>query len=152
MVYKYCYDKYDEKTYVVHFEEDFIPHNIKWYKDSIEKLDSNNNYIYIGESNQNRIKKKNIDGRLHSSAYKNSTRLGNPEVWTDGGFYFLTLKNLKNINDKIGIFHKGDQKIKYERILDGIDLGEVGFPTLLYHVGFRFNVLDRDTYFTHKYK
>ena len=26
--------------------------------------------------------------------YKNSVRLGDPEVWTDGGYYFSTLNNL----------------------------------------------------------
>lgn len=59
------------------------------------------NYIYIGESNK---KKNNDDERLTYWQYKNSTRVGSPEVWTDGGYYFSTIKNLKLIDEKIIFF------------------------------------------------
>jgi hypothetical protein len=152
MAYKYCYDKYDNSLYLVHFEEDFGPYNDQWYEHAKNLLLSDD-YIYIGESNLGRVKTKNDDKRLTYYKYKNSTRLGDPEVWTSGGFYFTTLENLKKMEDKIGIFHKGNQKTnrKDNYRLDGIDLGEVGFPTLLYHSGFKFNALLRKTYFIHNW-
>ena len=55
------------------------------------------------------------------------------------------------MEDKIGIYHKGNQKTKWNHILDGIDYGEVGFPTLLYHAGFRFTCLYRKKYFKHQW-
>ena len=59
--------------------------------------------------------------------------------------------NLKTIEEKIGIFHKGQQKSKFNRILDGISIGEVGFPTLLYHAGFKFDILNRTDYFINEW-
>lgn len=140
----------DKEGYIAHFEEDFGPKNTKWFEDSV-KLLVNNNYIYIGESNIGRIKKLNDDSRLTFWQYKNSTRLGDPEVWTDGGYYFSTIKNLKLIDEKIGCFHKGNQNTKYINLTDGIDFGEVGFPTLLHHAGFKFNVLKREDYFVNEW-
>ena len=136
----------DKEGYVAHFEEDFGPNNIKWYEDSIRLLNDDN--IYIGESTTGYIKKGNDDGRLDGYKYKNVPRLGNPEVWSDGGYYFSNLKKLEIIENKIGIFHKGNQNTKYVNLIDGISLGEVGFPTLLYHTKLKFNVLKREDYFS----
>lgn len=70
------------------------------------------------------------------------------EVWTDGGFYFSTIERLKKVEDRIGIFHKGNKNM-YDHDLDGIELGEVGFPTMLYYNGFNFGSLYRQTFFKH---
>lgn len=53
---------------------------------------------------------------------------------------------------KIGVFHKGNQNTKYDHAKDGIDRGEVGFPTLLHHAGFKFTPLLRKTYFSHDWQ
>jgi hypothetical protein len=135
--------------YVAHFEEDFGPQNTLWYNKSLELLTSDK--IYIGESSIGRIKTRNDDNRMGWNMYAGQPRLGNPEVWTDGGFYFTTIDNLKQIESKIGIFHKGNTNNKYNNILDGISLGEVGFPTLLFHAGFKFDVLNRTTYFINEW-
>ena len=135
---------------IAHFEEDFGPKNNLWYDESVKLLESNNN-IYVGESNIGRIKSHNDDKRFRNKAFKNHPRLGFPEVWTDGGFYFSSLEKLKNIEKKIDIFHKGNNNKQYNRDLDGISLGEVGFPTLLYHNGFNFKVLNRSDYFIHEW-
>jgi len=164
MTYKFYYKKFENSKYkynniyIAYFEEDFGPKyikNIRWYINSKNLLNSNK-YIYIGETTSGDskstlgiIKKENDDSRIQS--FKNSVRLGNPEVWTDGGYYFSNLENLKKCEDKIGIFHKGNQEIKYNHILDGIDIGEVGFPTLLYHHGFKFMSLKRRCYFKHSW-
>jgi hypothetical protein len=146
------YNILDDNTYLAHFEEDFhaINNNVKWYKDC-QDLFRLNNYIYIGETTTGKIKTKNDDERLRARCFKHSIRLKDPEVWTDGGFYFSTLKKWKIIEDKIGIFHKGDKNTlrKNNYILDGIDIGEVGFPTLVYHAGFKFYPLHREKYFIH---
>lgn len=149
MCYNYLKNKAKE-GYISHFEEDFGPINNKWLSDSISLLGSDN-YIYIGESNIGRIKQSDDDERLSHFIYENATRLGSPEVWTDGGYYFSTMNNLKLIDEKIGCFHKGDQNTKYINLVDGIDIGEVGFPTLLYHNDFKFNVIDRLKYFVNEW-
>tara|TARA_B110001450_G_C17635506_1_gene487001 strand:- start:5 stop:754 length:750 start_codon:yes stop_codon:yes gene_type:complete len=139
-----------KEGYIAHFEEDFGPNNIKWYEDSVNIL-KKDKLIYLGESNSGKIKRGNDDGRLTGHLFEGHKRLGNPEVWTDGGYYFSTLKNLQIMEEKIGIFHKGDKNKKYETYLDGITLGEVGFPTLLYHANLKFKVLKRSEYFTHEW-
>ena len=139
-----------KEGYVAHFEEDFGPLNNKWYVDSINIL-NNTDAIYVGESTTGNINKGNYDGRLYGYKYKNVPRLGDPEVWSDGGYYFSNLKNLEIIENKIGIFHKGDKNTKYTNLIDGISLGEVGFPTLLYHAKLKFKVLKRSDYFTNEW-
>jgi hypothetical protein len=135
--------------YISLMEEDFGPKNSDWYSAAKEKL--TDNIIYVGESNIGRIKSINDDDRITSPMYINQPRLKKPEVWTDGGFYFLTEERLKNLEDKIGIFHKGNQYTQYNRIEDGISLGEVGFPTLVYHAGFKFDILNRNDYFINEW-
>ena len=135
--------------YVAHFEEDFGPKNNLWYNDSIKLL--TNNYIYIGESTIGKIKSHDDDQRFTAEIYANQPRLGFPEVWTDGGFYFSSVEKLKNIEKKIDIFHKGNSNNLYNNCLDGISLGEVGFPTLLHHNGFNFTVLNRSDYFINEW-
>jgi hypothetical protein len=71
------------------------------------------------------------------------------QVWTDGGFYFTHVERLRLVEKYIGIFHKGDQNTKWEHIYDGVELGEIGFPTLLFHYGFTFSSIHRDSFFKH---
>ena len=134
-------------TYIAHFEEDFRPINNRWFDESLKKLE-NNNY-YIGESCDNKKKTGNDDGRLNGKNYINTVRLGSPEVWLDGGYYFSSLEKLRIIHDHIGIFHKGNPNTKYTNLLDGISIGEVGFPTLVHHSQLNFDFLNRDDYFKH---
>ena len=100
--------------------------------------------IYVGEC---------VTGKLKNADRK----IGNrgvglfPEVWTDGGYYFTTVDRLKKMENKIGIFHKGNQNEKYVNLIDGIDFGEVGFPTLLYHADLKFNCLLRSKYFNNEW-
>ena len=141
--------KYDDNCYVSQFEEDFGPYNNNWLKDSIHLL--TDDIIYVGENTDGKLKSGDDDGRLSGIAYKDSVRFGNPEVWTDGGYYFSTLNRLKMIDDKIGIFHKGNQNTKYINKIDGIDYGEVGFPTQLYYNNFRFISLHREKYFLNEW-
>lgn len=139
----------DREGYVAHFEEDFGPKNSNWYSVAKEKL--TDNIIYVGESNIGRIKSRNDDGRKTSRMHINQPHLKTPEVWTDGGFYFSTVERLKIIENKIGIFHKGNINTKYSNLLDGISLGEVGFPTLLFHAGLKFDILNRSNYFINEW-
>ena len=46
---------------------------------------------------------------------------------------------------------KGNVNTKYNRILDGISIGEVGFPTLIYHAGLKFDILNRNDYFVNEW-
>jgi len=148
LTYNYC-KKYSDECYIAQFEEDFGPYNNDWLKDSIELL--KDNIIYVGENTNGLLKSDDDDSRLSGMIYRDSIRFGNPEVWTDGGYYFSNMRNLKMIDDKIGIFHKGDQNTKYINKIDGIDYGEVGFPTQLYHNNFRFTSLHRAKYFINEW-
>lgn len=139
-----------KEGHIAHFEEDFGPMNSKWYEDSVNIL-KDDKIIYLGESTTGSIKRGNSDGRINDLVHANQPRLGNPEVWTDGGFYFTTLKNLHIMEKNIGIFHKGDQYKIYDSMLDGVSIGEVGFPTLLYHAGLKFIVLKRSEYFVNEW-
>lgn len=145
-----CYKFLQLKNgYIAHFEEDFGPKNNNWYLDSIKLL--KDGIMYVGESNLGRIKRENDDGRITFKLHKGQPRLGNPEVWTDGGFYFSSINKLKVIAETISCFHKGNQNTKYLKPRDGISLGEVGFPTLLYHNNLRFTVLNRNIYFVNEW-
>lgn len=136
-------------AHVAHFEEDFGPYNDEWLKDSISLL--TDEIIYVGENTNGKIKSNDNDGRISGQMHKISIRLGNPEVWTDGGYYFSTIEKLTSIDNKIGIFHKGNSSTKYTNKTDGIDYGEVGFPTLLYHNNFKFTSLNRQKYFINEW-
>ena len=61
------------------------------------------------------------------------------------------INKLKVIAETISCFHKGNQNTKYLKPRDGISLGEVGFPTLLYHNNLRFTVLNRNIYFVNEW-
>jgi hypothetical protein len=152
------YNHNNQNNYVAHFEEDFVAINDKWYPHALEYLNTNTEkFIYIGEHISNKksnnikenVKKtpKNefidIINKYNRSTYENMC------CWTDGGFYFSTISKLQQIEDKIGIYHKGDNCVKYDHYVDGIVLGEVGFPTLLYHHQFHFGGLYRPDYFVH---
>jgi len=138
-----------KNTHLAFFEEDFGPFNNKWYDDSLNLL--NQGYIYIGESTTGSIKMGDDDGRKSGKKYRNSIRLGNLEVWMDGGYYFSSLDKFLQIKNTIGCFHYGNQKTMYDHLHDGIDIGEVGFPTLVYHKGFKFAPLYRKYYFSHEW-
>jgi hypothetical protein len=149
--------KYGDSCYIAQFEEDFYAINDKWYDDSIELLNDNHNAIYIGEHVSNEysnkitenIKKTEKEDFMYIINKYNQSTYENTCCWTDGGFYFSTIIKLKQIEDKIGIFHKGDMNVKYDHFIDGIALGEVGFPTILFHNNFIFIGLYRHNYFIH---
>ena len=154
--YAYLYLKFNDlEGYIAHFEEDFGPNlgHDNCYNNSKKLL--TDAIQYVGESTIGRIKiadpntGQNDDGRLISQP--GGTRLALPEVWTDGGYYFTTISKLKVVEASIGIFHKGNQNTKYTNFEDGISLGEVGFPTLLHHAGFKFVCLIRETYFNNEW-
>ena len=150
MTYKHFYDKFviNRNVYLAHFEEDFQPINTSFYIASKRRIDLfGRRYIYVGETKSGKIYRGGDEGRNQCIKYK--TKLNKYEVWTNGGYYFTNLENLKKIEDIIGIFHKGDQNVKYTRRLDGIDLGEVGFPTLVHYAGFKFYPLKRGNNFIH---
>jgi hypothetical protein len=146
----------DPDTMTAFFEEDFYPTNPTWLVDARQLLDDDN--IYVGEhipSTDNEINHNNtkfkkeignwgVHGIKAVSVYRDLTELR----WTDGGFYFSTIENLSKIENKIGVFHKGDQTTKYNHTIDGILLGEVGFPSLV-NKHFKFTGLTRDKYFNH---
>lgn len=157
--------KYDDSCYIAQFEEDFYAINDKWYDDSIELLNDNDKkYIYIGEhippgdsnifTNNIKLYEKNDFMSIINKYYNNKgnnllEQTSNMCCWTDGGYYFSTIDKLKIIENKIGVFHKGDMNVKYDHFIDGIALGEVGFPTLLFHNNFIFIGLYRHHYFIH---
>jgi hypothetical protein len=148
--YSYLYLKSNSlQGYIAHFEEDFGPKNNNWYKDARDNLKED--IIYVGEVNGGRIKRGDDDNRLSRGKHDDQPRLGDPEVWTDGGFYFSTIEKFMLVEEKVGTFHKGDQNTKYDRMIDGISLGEVGFPTLLHHANFTFSFLPRAKYFRHEW-
>lgn len=139
-----------KKGYLAFFEEDFIPINTKWLPDSIKYLQ--NNY-YIGEGTIPSIDHPDLcQVKVCDSRYMKSykfKKLYQNEAWTDGGFYFSTIQKFSQIYSIIGIFHKGDQNNKYDHGNDGIDYGEVGFPTLLFNNKLKFAGLLREKYFIH---
>jgi len=153
-IYLYLEHLYSKKIYIAHFEEDFIPINNKWYIDSKTLLEKNN-YIYIGEHCPSKKEFKNnikvavkIDFIKIINKYNNKT-YENKCYWTDGGFYFSSINNFEIIKNKIGTFHKGNKNEKYNHYIDGIVLGEVGFPTLLHYNNLKFTGLYRSNYFIH---
>ena len=145
--------------YIAHFEEDFHPITNDWLEDSILLLNNNiTKYIYIGEHTPAVIISHNVNNTKLVTAEDNLElyNIINKHYkielthlkWTDGGFYFSTIQNLKIIENKIGIFHKGTYE-KYNHYIDGIVLGEVGFPTILHYNNFDFYGLERSKYFAH---
>jgi len=142
--------KKHKDSYIAFFEEDFTATNNDWLQDAIKYLPG---YYYVGEGtiqsidNPDLCQIKVCDSR-YMIRYK-FIKLYQNEAWTDGGFYFSTISNLKKINEKIGIFHKGDQNTKYTNGNDGIDMGEIGFPSSLFNNNFKFTGLFRNKYFFH---
>lgn len=132
-------------TYVAYFEEDFYPLNTDFLKASLEKLDST--VIYVGETVTGSIKSTKSRGNaVKKASWKFDSEL---ECWTDGGYYFSNYERLKLVHETIGQFHIGEKDTKYNHAIDGIDYGEVGFPTILCHNGFHFVPLLRKDYFVH---
>ena len=145
----YNYIKNFDDAFFAFFEEDFRPINNNWLEASVKKIKKYKHFVYVGESTTGLVKSGNEDQRKTNRKYKDSIRLHKVEKWTDGGCYFTTIINLKLIEQHLGVFHKGDPTTLYSRIRDGIDYGEVGFPTLLNKHGFAFGCLKRDDYFKH---
>lgn len=150
-LYKLFQHLQSKKGYLAFFEEDFIPTNSKWLPDSIKYL---NDYYYVGEGTIQSIDNPDLcQVKVCDSRYMKSykfKKLFQNEAWTDGGYYFSTIQKLSQIHSKIGIFHKGDQNTKYDHGNDGIDLGEVGFPSLLFNHKLKFTGLFRNKYFKHE--
>ena len=164
--YAYLYIKsqnISDTAYIAHFEEDFHSINKNWFIDSKNKLNSTD-FIYIGEhtpcisnpkQNQNMCKVVKNDtrcqrGYIFKDIYSKYGCNMIDSKYTDGGYYFFNLKNLKCIEEKIGIFHKGNQNTKYNHVVDGVILGEVGFPSQVAQY-YDFIGLDRKKYFAHEY-
>lgn len=159
--YRYIKKLNIENSYLCFFEEDFYPFNDNFLEDSLRLLNEKN-YIYIGEHTPAKNPKENLK---NTKFYKNDRRSQGKNKfqdiynsfnlnitdshYTDGGFYFSSVKNLSLVEEKIGIFHKGDQNKKYDHFIDGIALGEVGFPSQI-SVYFKFIGLQRKKYFIHK--
>lgn len=68
--------------------------------------------------------------------------------WTDGGLYFLKRNSLKEIENKIGCFHKAPKNKPFTYGDHGIDYGEMGFPTELHANGFNFRAFTEHSYET----
>jgi hypothetical protein len=140
-------------TCIAFFEEDFTPINNNWLSMCIDYL--KDDIMMIGEGNNLELNKE--DSNLCTIKTTNDKFIHLNKVieqrdyhWTDGGFYFSSIEKLQIIEDTIGIFHKGDQITKYNQTIDGIQLGEVGFPTQLYHNNLKFIGLYRPLFFIHK--
>lgn len=149
LIHKYIENTLPDDTLVTLFEEDFGPKDSSWFNDAMTKLEDD--IIYVGETTTGKIKRENDDGRKTGAQHRNTHMFGHPEVWTDGGFYFTTSNRLKIIEEKIGIFHKGNHETKYSNQIDGIAFGEVGFPTQLNNVGLKFTPLYRHDYFINEW-
>jgi hypothetical protein len=132
--YEYLKENKMDDWHIMYFEEDFYAKNIDFLEISIKLLDE---VIYVGEItfSYKGIKTRNYNGKN--------------QYWTDGGYYFSSYTKFNTMYNKIGPFHKGDPTTKYNQFNDGVLLGEVGFPTMLYDAGFRFIGLPRELYFIH---
>ena len=148
-------ENFNKNDLIAHFEEDFFPINNIWLKTSIELLNTDK-YIYIGEhtpsstnpeSNINNTKQISLCNFVNSELVQNycKTKIA---CWTDGGYYCSFISNFIKIEEKIGKFHKGDENTQYDHYIDGILLGEVGFPTQVKD-HFEFTSLLRSEYFIH---
>ena len=132
--YEYLKENMMYDWYIMYFEEDFTATNIKFLEMSIPLLED---VIYVGETTYS------------TNSIKQDMYKGEQKHWTDGGYYFSSYKKFNTIYSTIGTFHKGDTTTKYDHFLDGIILGEMGFPSMLYDAGFKFIGLPRGTYFVH---
>lgn len=157
--FKYFKDN-DDNDYIAFFEEDFYSINNNWLRDTINLLNEKD-YIYIGSTNGNSPIKTDVLDKIQRESinsnkllnYKNvllnhNAKLSDKLYWTDGGFYFSTIGKFNKIYEKIGIFHKGNKKIKYNHGIDGVILGEVGFPSQIKKY-FNFTALKQSDYFIH---
>lgn len=153
------------QSHLAMFEEDFLPYNNLWLAESQRLLSMGN--IYVGEHAYNRNHssahrpegvKEIIDdcrvmgGRTFKDVHKSYGLATNGNSrYTDGGFYFSTMDKFRQIEEKIGLFHKGNQKSRWNHCVDGIILGEVGFPSEV-ALHFPFVGLERQLYFKHEGK
>ena len=140
------YDHYkDTDAHVIFFEEDFHATNLAFFKDSLTLLTDTT--TYVGETTTGKLKEvRGRQGKAKDFLQKFGSDV---EIWTDGGYYCSTIQKLRPVKEKLGVFHTGDRETKYNHGLDGIALGEVGFPTHLHFAGFQFTCLYRGTYFKH---
>jgi len=153
MVYRYAYEKYggDPNIYISHFEEDFNFVEADRVLEIKEIFNSNQDYIYVGESQR---RHPNLEGRGETKKQHDRRPMSirypkrEYEEWTDGGFYFSNTKRLQTAEKAIGIFHKGDPNTQWDHFYDGVDMGEVGFPTSLVEKNLSFGAVFRREYFT----
>jgi hypothetical protein len=138
---------FSNDVHVAHFEEDFYSNEIDWFDAAKVKLTPD--IIYVGEFTLTGSTSVIAEYKTTASRGNARKKMRECEYWTDGGFYFTTKMRLCRIEEAIGVFHKGNQTVKYEHQIDGIDYGEVGFPTELWHAGFRFTSLYRNDFFIH---
>ena len=138
--YHFVKEKGWEDSYIMFFEEDFYTINFDILQDSIQLLTSN--IIYVGENTNGKVK-------IETNRENARVKVAELEVWTDVGFYFSSFQNFETIEKTIGVFHIGNKTQRYTHAIDGIDFGEVGFPTRLYHAGLRFTSVHRNKYFIH---
>ena len=69
--------------------------------------------------------------------------------WIDGALYISTIENLIIIKKKLIKFTLAPENIRYTHIEQGINYGEVGFPTRLHINEFKFYGLLYDSAFKH---
>lgn len=129
----------------VHFEEDFHAKNLSWVYAADRKLI--HNISYVGDFVQSQQTTSVAEYKKTTARKRSRIKVHEEEVWTDGGYYYSTKSRLAEMERVVGIFHKGDTSTRYNHQVDGIDYGEVGFPTSLWHAGLRFTSLLRDDYF-----
>lgn len=132
-------------------EEDFYASDYKKVYHRAKELLNEKDVVYIGEGT--------LEGtndlctvktaKTFQERYCSVQRLHEFERWTDGGFYFFTTASFHLVISKLERCHIGDQGVKYDHQLDGIDIGEVGFPTRVHHAGLDFIGLYRPMYFVH---
>ena len=133
--------------YILYFEEDFYAINMEFLKESIIQLQDD--ITYVGEITYDKLSIKQTTNRGNALLKTSHSYNSDLEVWTDGGYYFTTFERLNVVKNTIGNFHCGDKSTKYNHQIDGIDYGEVGFPTRLFHNNFKFIALPRQLYFRH---
>ncbi len=155
-------------AHLAFYEEDFHPLSRDWLPASLDLLEQG--CIYVGEHAYNPkhhsesfdgqrprfVKHLPVDRRRRGStgAFKDihasyGLVTGGASTYTDGGFYFSTVVGFARVYDAIGSFHKGDRTTKWDHLIDGVVLGEVGFPSEVARC-FQFRGLPRSDFFVHR--
>jgi len=133
-----------KSKYVLACEDDWLfshwPHRARLLK--------RKGYIYVGMFSYINMKREPLKyARYLQNGVKESRCDGgwgrvvthfkpNKRIWTDGGLYFMKYDALQKMEDAMGVFTKAPRH--FDKGIHGVDFGEVGFPTELHHLGFRF--------------